>query len=76
MANKFIVEAKVTFVNELFLDFHGVDMLKRGETPTRHRIKDKNLVNESEILILRVSDEFRKAFELDYISPIVLKTRY
>jgi len=75
--NQFTVEAKVTYVNELHLDFHGVDNLKEGVIPSRNRLKDRNLVSKSEILILRISGGFKNAFEgAKNIPMVVLKSKY
>ena len=75
MANQFTVETKVTFINELHLDMEGRKDLKEGKFPSTYNVKDKNMRYETDILILRCSEEFKRTFNI-YLPAIVLKSIY
>lgn len=62
--NQFTVKATVTFVNELHLTKNGIDKLMTNPEyqPTADDIQDQNLVRDCDVLILRMSDLFKKAW--------------
>jgi len=64
MAIQFTVQAKVTIVNELHLTGVGINRLMSNPTyqPVKDDIMDRNLVKNSDILILRMSTLFKKAW--------------
>ena len=76
--NRFTVTAKVTFINELHLNFRAVlQMQRRGKVPTEFDVEDRNTINESEILIFRASKKFKEVFEPARNLPVVvLKSKY
>lgn len=74
---QFTVQAKVTYINELHLNWFAVHQLREFATPPRkHDVMDKDLVNQSEILIFRASKEFKIAFPHKNYQTTVLKTKW